>query len=82
MQDLFFKIVQQSYPRFPDHIFCRSKSVRITRFINEIVHEIVQEKEREIDEDLETASDQLQRSFTTEEAMLRRVPDKSFKSCQ
>ena len=38
----------------------------------------MQEKEREIDEDLETASDQLQRSFTTEEAMLRRVPNKCF----
>ena len=41
--------------------------------INEIV---LQEKEREIDEELENASDQLQRSFTTEEAMLRRVPNK------
>ena len=36
----------------------------------------MQEKEREIDEDLETASSQLQRSFTTEEAMLRRVQNK------
>ena len=40
------------------------------------INEIVQEKEREIDEELENASDQLQRSFTTEEAMLRRVPNK------
>ena len=37
---------------------------------------VFQEKEREIDEDVETACDQLQRSFTTEEAMLRRVSDK------
>lgn len=29
-----------------------------------------------MDEELETATELLQRSFTTEEAMLRRVPDR------
>ena len=63
---------------------CRRKSARLTRMSKRFAKlftrvSLIQEKEREIDEDVETASDQLQRSFTTEEAMLRRMTNKCFK---